>query len=132
LAPVPPAARFAKANGETSASPGSRASKGALLLLLTITRHARVTRLAGVNLAGLGKPGWGAHSGMCRPGRAVQPCGQDEVDHAAKAAAPAARLVLVLAAMHAARLKAIRGQESRRRETELGAQRRSRFGGWQF
>src|SRR5712691_3840246 len=34
---------------------------------------------------------------------------QDEVDHAAKAAAtPAARLVLVLAAMHAARRKAIR------------------------
>ena len=39
----------------------------------------------------------------------IQPLRQDEVDHAAKAAAtPAARLVLVLAAMHAARLKAIR------------------------
>lgn len=39
----------------------------------------------------------------------IQPLSQDEVDQAAKAAAtPAARLVLVLAAMHAARLKAIR------------------------
>jgi hypothetical protein len=39
----------------------------------------------------------------------IQPLRQDEVDHAAKAAAtPAGRLVLVLAAMHAARLKAIR------------------------
>ena len=39
----------------------------------------------------------------------IQPLRQDEVDHAAKAAAtPAARLVLVLAAMHAARVKAIR------------------------
>ena len=39
----------------------------------------------------------------------IQPLSQDEVDQAAKAAAtPAARLVLVLAAMHAARPKAIR------------------------
>jgi integrase len=39
----------------------------------------------------------------------IQPLRQDEIDQAAKAAAtPAARLVLVLAAMHAARLKAIR------------------------
>jgi site-specific recombinase XerD len=39
----------------------------------------------------------------------IQPLRQDEVDQAAAAAAtPAARLVLVLAAMHAARLKAIR------------------------
>jgi hypothetical protein len=40
---------------------------------------------------------------------ATQPLGQDEVDQAVKAATtPAARLVLVLAAMHAARRKAIR------------------------
>jgi integrase len=39
----------------------------------------------------------------------IQPLSQDEVDQAAEAAAtPAARLVLVLAAMHAARFKAIR------------------------
>ena len=39
----------------------------------------------------------------------IQPLSQDEIDQAAKAAAtPAARLVLVLAAMHAARPKAIR------------------------
>jgi hypothetical protein len=39
----------------------------------------------------------------------IQPLRQDEIDQAAKAAAtPAARLVLVLAAMHAARPKAIR------------------------
>jgi len=39
----------------------------------------------------------------------IQPLRQDEIDQAAKAAAtPAARLVLVLAAMHAARVKAIR------------------------
>jgi integrase len=39
----------------------------------------------------------------------IQPLSQDQVDQAAKAAAtPAARLVLVLAAMHAARPKAIR------------------------
>ena len=39
----------------------------------------------------------------------IQPLRQDKADHAAKAAAtPAARLALVLAAMHAARLKAIR------------------------
>jgi hypothetical protein len=39
----------------------------------------------------------------------IQPLSQDEVDQAAKAAAtPAARLALVLAAMHAARPKAIR------------------------
>ena len=39
----------------------------------------------------------------------IQPLRQDEIDQAAKAAAtPAARLVLVLAAMHAARRKAIR------------------------
>ena len=39
----------------------------------------------------------------------IQPLRQDEIDQAAKAAAtPAARLVLVLAAMHAARSKAIR------------------------
>jgi site-specific recombinase XerD len=39
----------------------------------------------------------------------IQPLSQDEVDQAAKGAAtPAARLVLVLAAMHAARPKAIR------------------------
>ncbi len=39
----------------------------------------------------------------------IQPLSQDEVDQAAQAAVtPAARLVLVLAAMHAARVKAIR------------------------
>jgi integrase len=39
----------------------------------------------------------------------IQPLRQDEIDQAAEAAAtPAARLVLVLAAMHAARRKAIR------------------------
>ena len=40
----------------------------------------------------------------------IQPLNQDEVDQAAEAATtPAARLVLVLAAMHAARFKANRG-----------------------
>jgi integrase len=44
-----------------------------------------------------------------RPYRVIQPLSQDEVDKAAEAAAtPAARLVMVLAAMHAARVKAIR------------------------
>lgn len=44
-----------------------------------------------------------------RPAGIIQPLSQDEVDQAAEAATtPAARLVLVLAAMHAARAKAIR------------------------
>jgi hypothetical protein len=44
-----------------------------------------------------------------RPYGIIQPLSQDEVDQAAEAATtPAARLVLVLAAMHAARPKAIR------------------------
>jgi integrase len=44
-----------------------------------------------------------------RPSGIIQPLSQDEVDQAAEAATtPAARLVLVLAAMHAARAKAIR------------------------
>jgi hypothetical protein len=52
----------------------------------------------------------------------VQPLSQDEIDQAAEAATtPAARLVLVLAAMHAARVKAIR--ELRLDEADLGNRR---------
>ena len=52
----------------------------------------------------------------------IQPLRQDEIDQAAKAAAtPAARLVLVLAAMHAARRKAIR--ELRLDDVDLGNRR---------
>ncbi len=52
----------------------------------------------------------------------IQPLSQDEVDQAAEAAAtPAARLVLVLAAMHAARIKAIR--ELRLDDVDLGSRR---------
>lgn len=52
----------------------------------------------------------------------IQPLSQDEVDQAAEAAAtPAARLVLVLAAMHAARVKAIR--ELRLHDVDLGNRR---------
>ena len=52
----------------------------------------------------------------------IQPLRQDEVDQAAQAATtPAARLVLVLAAMHAARLKAIR--ELRLDDADLGNRR---------
>jgi hypothetical protein len=52
----------------------------------------------------------------------IQPLSQDEVDQAAEAAAtPAARLVLVLAAMHAARVKAIR--EIRLDDVDLGNRR---------
>jgi hypothetical protein len=52
----------------------------------------------------------------------VQPLRQDEVDQAAEAATtPAARLVLVLAAMHAARVKAIR--ELRLDEADPGNRR---------
>ena len=52
----------------------------------------------------------------------IQPLSQDEVDQAAQAAAtPAARLVLVLAAMHAARIKAIR--ELRLDDVDLGNRR---------
>ena len=52
----------------------------------------------------------------------IQPLSQEEVDQAAEAAAtPAARLVLVLAAMHAARVKAIR--EIRLDDIDLGNRR---------
>src|ERR1039457_2865033 len=52
----------------------------------------------------------------------IQPLSQDEVGQAAEAAAtPAARLVLVLAAMHAARVKAIR--EIRLDDVDLGNRR---------
>jgi hypothetical protein len=52
----------------------------------------------------------------------IQPLGQDEVDQAAEAAAtPGARLLLVLAAMHAARVKAIR--EIRLDDAGLGNRR---------
>jgi hypothetical protein len=52
----------------------------------------------------------------------IQPLSQDEVGQAAEAAAtPAARLVLVLAAMHAARVKAIR--EIRLDDVDLGSRR---------
>ncbi len=52
----------------------------------------------------------------------IQPLSQDEVDQAAQAATtPAARLVLVLAAMHAARVKAIR--EIRLDDVDLGNRR---------
>jgi integrase len=52
----------------------------------------------------------------------IQPLSQDEVDQAAEAAAtPAARLLLVLAAMHAARVKAIR--EIRLDDVDLGNRR---------
>ena len=52
----------------------------------------------------------------------IQPLSQDEVDQAAEAATtPAARLVLVLAAMHAARFKAIR--QVRLDDIDLGNRR---------
>jgi hypothetical protein len=52
----------------------------------------------------------------------IQPLSQDEVDQAAGAATtPASRLVLVLAAMHAARFKAIR--ETRLDDVDLGNHR---------
>ena len=52
----------------------------------------------------------------------IQPLSQDEVDQAAEAAAtPDARLLLVLAAMHAARVKAIR--EIRLDDVDLGNRR---------
>ncbi len=52
----------------------------------------------------------------------IQPLSQDEVDQAAEAAAtPDARLLLVLAAMHAARVKAIR--EIRLDDVDLGDRR---------
>jgi len=52
----------------------------------------------------------------------IQPLSQDEVDQAAEAAAtPDARLLLVLAAMHAARVKAIR--EIRLDDVDLGGRR---------
>jgi integrase len=57
-----------------------------------------------------------------RPYGVIQPLSQDEVDLAAEAAnTPAARLVLVLAAMHAARVKAIRG--IRIEDVDLGNRR---------
>jgi hypothetical protein len=57
-----------------------------------------------------------------RPRGVIQPLSQDEVDQAAEAAVtPAARLVLVLAAMHAARFKAIR--EIRLDDVDLGNRR---------
>src|SRR5260370_21360965 len=57
-----------------------------------------------------------------RAGGIIQPMSEDGVDQAAEAAAtPAARLVLVLAAMHAARVKAIR--EIRIEDVDLGNRR---------
>ena len=52
------------------------------------------------------------HQGRAAPYGIAQPLGQDDVDQAAEAAAtPSARLVLVLAAVHAARAGAIRAPQ---------------------